>query len=141
GTRGAAGRTPAAVDAGGPAIIRGGVDGNRWSEGMRAEGPGAARQQLGVPVHRVRWHRQRVRLRRKRAALAGHPKFALHPGVMLAEVVVADGPVGSDALAGVGAKVETLKTGHHPKPCQGAAAYTDAHLGHDPIATREDARL
>ena len=101
----AAGRAPAAVAARRPAVVRRRIDRDRRRERMRAERPRAARQHLRVPVHAMRRHRQRVGLRRERPALAGDAELALDLLVVRPQVVVADRPVGADALGGGGAKV------------------------------------
>jgi hypothetical protein len=106
---------------------------------MRTELSRTASQHLCVPIHAMRWHRQFVWLGRKRPALPGHAKLALHFLVVGSEVFIANRPISAHAFSRIGPEIHRVKSRRDPKPHKRAASHTDTSLWNDGILTRVNA--
>ena len=108
---------------------------------MRPKLARAPSEHLPVPVHAMRRHGQRIRLRRERPALARQPELTLDLFIVRAQVVIADGPVRTNAFRRIRAKVLAMKTRHHSEPRLCAAPYAHARFGNDKIVADVITRL
>src|ERR1051325_5517260 len=117
------------------------VDGDGRREWIGSGFLCAARQDLRVPVHAMRRHRQFILLWRVRSAFASQTKFAFDCSVVRAEIVVPNWPIGADAFGGMRFEIVAMKARHDAEPRERPAADAEPGLWNHRILSRINARF
>ena len=132
---------PAAGDARGAAVPLHRVDGDGRREWMRTELQRSTRQHLGMPVHAMRRHWQRVGFRREWPALARHAELPFDLLIVRPQIVVTDWPIRTHAFGGERAEILAMESRRHAQPGQSAAAHARSRFRNHEVRADKVARL
>src|SRR5581483_389530 len=101
--------------------MRAGVDGNRTARAdPNAQGATSFNEDVANPSHRMRSVRIAMRIAPGEVGGTGNRNFFLQQRIIRLEVLIGDGPVGSNAILGVDAKIGWVETRRKACPMDGA---------------------